>query len=152
MQEHTQYLKVDLRPWVLGTIKKVEKGAHWSSAWQNRYREIGGKKPECGKKGCPMKAAETLYELGRIRGGNKSFKSLPLREVVDNYSKNGAYAVLAIECLSQQPGISTTNLWSQIQHNFMSELGVEPARSNQGGPTVAYKLWHLGLIIESDSE
>ena len=28
----------------------------------------------------------------------------------------------------------------------------EPARSNQGGPTVAYKLWHLGLIIESDSE
>ena len=84
MQEHSQYLKVDLRSWVLGTIKKVEKGAHWNIAWKDTYQEIGGKKPECGKKGCPMKAAETLYELGRIRGGNKSFKNPPLREVVDN--------------------------------------------------------------------
>ena len=27
------------------------------------------------------------------------------------------------------------------------ELGEEPALSNQGGPTVAYKLWNLGVIV-----
>ena len=50
------------------------------------------------------------------------------------------------------PGISLTTLWSQIQDNIMNELGVEPARSNQRGPTVAYKLWHLGQISGSESE
>ena len=84
MQEHSQYLNVDLKSWVLGTVKKVEKGMHWNIAWQDTYREIGGKKPECGKKGCPMKAAETLYELGRIRGCNISFKFATLKEIRDN--------------------------------------------------------------------
>ena len=152
MREHSQYLKVDLMSWVLGTINKVEKGIRWNIAWQDTYREIGGEKPECGKKGCPMKAAETLYELGRIRGGNKSFNNLPLKKVVDNYSKNGAYAVLAIECLSQDSDTSTNELWNAIRKRFKHELGEDPATSDQGGTTLAYKLWHLGLIIESDSE
>ena len=99
-----------------------------------------------------MIAAKTLYMLGRIRGGNISFKQPPLREVWNSYSKNGTYAILAIEQLIQNPHISLTDLWSAIRRRIKSELGDEPARSNQGGATVAYKLWHLGLIIRSGTE
>ena len=152
MQEHSQFLKVDLRSWVLGTVQKVEGGSNWNTAWQDTYREIGGKKRESGKKSCPMSAARTLYMLGRIRGGNILFKQPPLREIWDSYSKNGAYAVLIIEHLIQNPHISLADLWSVIQGRIKSELGEKPARSNQGGPTVAYKLWHLGLIIRSGTE
>ena len=151
MQEHSQYLNVDLKSWVLGTAKKVEKGMHWNISWQETYREIGGKKPESGKKGCPMKAAETLYKLGRIRGCKISFKPATLKEIRDNYSKNGVYAVLAIECLNENPNISSADLWNSIRDRFIRELGEEPATSEQGGPTVAYKLWHLGMIIGSGS-
>ena len=152
MQENSQYLKADLRSWVLGTIRKIEKGIRWNIAWQDTYREIRGKKPECGRKGCPTKAAETLYELGCIRCGNKSFKNLPLKEVVDNYSKNGVYAVLAFDYLNQGSDTSTNELWNIIRKRFKRELGEASATSDQGGTTVAYKLWHLGLIIESASE
>ena len=141
------FLSVDLKSWVFGTIKKVQQGTDWNNAWQKTYRELGGKSEESGKKGCPMNATKTLYLLGRINGSNIPYKNLPPREVWENYSKNGVYALLALEILSRNPSISLNDLWSKIQERVRGELGEEPALSNQGGPTVAYKLWNLGLIV-----
>ena len=36
----------------------------------------------------------------------------------------------------------------EIQQAVRREVGDEPARTNQGGPTLAYQLWHLGLIVD----
>ena len=146
MKDLNKFLNVDLESWVFGTIKKVQQsGINWNAAWKQTYEEIGGKSPESGRKGCPMKGAETLYLLGRINGGNMPFKASSFHDVCQNFSKNGAYAILALDVLSQEPGILLTALWCRIQTR-VRELGECPAKSNQGGPTVAFKLWHLGLI------
>lgn len=146
MQLPGQFLSVDLKSWVSDTIDKVQKGADWNDAWQETYKDIGGKSKESGKKGCPMNGTKTLFLLGRIKGSNMPYKNPPLREVWDNYSKNGVYAFLSLETISRNPSISLNGLWLIIQKRVREELGEEPAQSNQGGPTVAYKLWHLGLI------
>ncbi len=141
------FLSVDLKSWVFGTIKKVQQGTDWNNAWQKTYRELGGKSDESGKKGCPMNGTKTLYLLGRINGSNMPYKNPPLHDVWESYSRNGVYAILALEILSRNPSISLNDLWSRIQERVREELGEEPALSNQGGPTVAYKLWNLGLIV-----
>jgi hypothetical protein len=141
------FLSVDLKSWVFGTIKKIQQGTDWNNAWQKTYRELGGKSEESGKKGCPMNGTKTLYLLGRIKGSNMPYKNPLPREVWENYSKNGVYTLLALEILSRNPSISLNDLWSEIQERVREELGEEPALSNQGGPTVAYKLWNLGLIV-----
>ena len=94
-----------------------------------------------------MNGTKTLYLLGRISGNDMPYQSPPLLEVWKNYSKNGVYALLALEILSLHPNISLNNLWHRIQERVRNELGEEPALSNQGAPTVAYKLWNLGLIV-----
>ena len=147
MQDLQTFLKIDIKHWVFGTITKVQQGAKWNDAWQKTYKELGGNSIETGKKGCPMKGAETLYRLGRIKGGGMERTDPLLREILDEHSKNGVYAVLALDELEQAPDISLTELWKKIQIRVQNELGEEPAASNQGGPTVAFKLWHLGLIV-----
>jgi len=149
MVANNQFLNVDLESWVFGTIKKVEKGSGWNIAWQDTYREIGGKSLESGKKSCPMNGAKTLYLLGRIKGSNISFKHLSPRVAWETYSKNGTYAILALECLDREPELSLADLWLTIQNRIRNDLAEVPANSNQGGPTVAYKLWHLGQIVKS---
>ena len=147
MQSLGTYLSVDLRSWVLGTIKKVQSGADWNHAWQNTYRELGGTSKENGKKGCPMNGTKTLYLIGRIQKSNMPYIRPRLQDVWDKSSANGVYALLALEHLSKNPKVALKNLWPKIQESVRNELKEKPARSNQGGPTVAYKLWHLGLII-----
>jgi hypothetical protein len=61
MQDKETFFNVDLKSWVFGTIKKVEQGVEWNPAWQDTYREVGGKSEESGKKGCPMNGTKTLY-------------------------------------------------------------------------------------------
>lgn len=139
-------MNINLKSWVLGAIKKVQQGDDWNSAWKKTYRELGGRSPHSGGKACPMIGTKTLYLLGRIKNSDMPYQNLPLRDVWENYSKNGAYAILALEGLSQHPDISLADLWRYIQRRIREELGKEPARSNQGGPTIAFKLWHLGLI------
>ena len=146
MQNLEGFLTVDLKLWIFGTIRKMQHGADWNHAWEETYREIGGQSIESGKKGCPMNGAKTLYLLGRIKGSDIPYRKPSLRDVWENYSKNGVYSVLALECLSRDPNISLSRLWTSIQKRVREDLGEEPAKSNQGGPTVAYKLWHLGLI------
>lgn len=139
------FMKVDLPTWVEETIAKHEAGEEWNSAWRHTYAELGGTSEESGKKGCPMAAARTLYELGRI-AGHGSVRKIPLSRVSREYSKNGAYAIAAIECLKVDPTQSLTSLWRAIQERIRVETGEEPAVSNQGGPTLTYKLWQLGLL------
>ena len=145
-----RFCNISLKDWVLGTIKKVEHGADWNCAWIKTYFELGGKSRESGTKGCPKKGAETLYLLGRIKGFGR-FKNPGLRDIRRDYSKNGAYAILALEYIQQDPSISQSELWSKIQEGIRRELNEDPANTNQGGPTVAYKLWHLGLIVRNPS-
>lgn len=47
--------------------------AAWRSAWVDTYWAIGGQWRTSGEKGCPMMAAKTQYELGRIRNGGLPF-------------------------------------------------------------------------------
>lgn len=92
-----------------------------------------------------MAAARTLYRLGYILGYG-SVQRLPLDQVSREYSKNGAYAVAAIECLKEDPTLSLDNLWRAARDRFRAKTGEEPAASNQGGPTLTFKLWKLGLL------
>ncbi len=147
MQNFTTVMSVDLKPWVFGTIKKVKRGSDWNRAWRETYHSIGGTSLESGKKVCPKAGVKTLYLLGRIKGGDMPYRNPPLREVWEDYSKNGAYSILALEGLSQNHNISLTDLWRYIQNRIRKELREEPAASNQGALTVAFKLWHLGLIL-----
>lgn len=140
-----EFLKVDLPKWIEGTVSKYERGQEWNSAWFETYKELGGKSDESGKKGCPRAAAKTLYELGRIIGHGTA-RNLPLSQVVRKHSKNGAYAIAAIELLNKEPALDLTTLWSRIQQRIRTESGEEPAASNQGGPTLTYKLWQMGLV------
>ena len=147
MKDHQIFCKLDIERWVFGAIEKVQNGAEWNGAWQETYGELGGQSEEVMKKGCPMKGAQTLYELGRIKDGGKQRKNPPLQDILSNHSKNGVYAVLALEELQQNSDISVSDLWEKIQARMRSDLCEEPAASNQGGPTIAFKLWHLGLTV-----
>ena len=141
------FCSVDLEAWIYGTIQKHRRGFPWRAAWVDTYWEIGGLSKNSGEKGCPMKAANTLYELGRIRNGGLPFKDCALFELW-NRSKNGTYAILATRLLSANPQLNKASLWTEVQHAVRQEIGAEPARTNQGGPTLAYQLWRLGLIVD----
>ncbi len=138
--------KINLKDWVLNTIEKVERGDDWNCAWKETYFELGGKSKESGRKFSPMNGTEVLYRLGRIKGSGQPFRNPELKEIW-NYSTNGAYAILALEYISEKPDISRSEFWTRIQDRIRAELDEEPAKFNQGAPTVAYKLWHLGLIV-----
>ena len=144
---HRIFYNVDLAAWVYGTIEKHRLGVSWPAAWVETYEDIGGVSTSSGTKGCPMMAARTLYELGRIKNGSMPFRDCDILELW-NLSRNGTYAILATRLLRANPDLSKTSLWREIQQTVRREVGEEPARTNQGGPTLAYQLWHLGLIVD----
>ena len=145
--EHRTFLRVDLPEWVFGTIDKVRGGQEWADAWRATYCEIGGRSRETGRKGCPMVAARTLYEYGRIRGGGTDYRDCDLAALWE-HGRNGTYAMLAIRLLRERPDLGKAALWQRIRKTVRRELGGEPAASNQGGPTLAFQLFHLGLIVD----
>ena len=144
---HRIFLAVDLRAWVYGTIDKVRGGRDWGPAWWETYKEIGGRSRSSGTKGCPVAAARTLYEFGRIRDCGQAYRDCDLREMWER-SRNGTYAMLAIRLLGENSELGKAELWARIQTAVRRELDAEPAVSNQGGPTLAFQLWHQGLIVE----
>ena len=79
-----------------------------------------------------------------VRKQALSFRDCEIPELW-NHSRNGTYAILATRLLRANPHLSKTSLWREIQQAVRREVGDEPARTNQGGPTLAYQLWHLGL-------
>ena len=44
-----RFCNISLKDWVLGTIKKVERGAKWNCAWLKTYFELGGESESSGK-------------------------------------------------------------------------------------------------------
>ena len=142
---HRIFYKVDLAAWVYGTVEKLGQGVSWQSAWVETYREIGGESKTTGEKPCPMMAARTLHELGRLKNAGLWFRDCEIPELWTR-SRNGTYAILATRLLRASPHLSKAALWPEIQQAVRREVGEEPARTNQGGPTLAYRLWHLGLI------
>ena len=107
-----------------------------------QYGSADGTIPSDPRRGSPQHVettstlAERLDQLGIIR------YSEWWRE-----SRNGTYAMLAIRLLSAEPTLSKSRLWSRIQHVVRREIGAEPAKSDQGGPTLVFLLWQLGLIV-----
>ena len=144
---HRFFYKVDLAAWVYGTVEKHRQGVSWKSAWVETYGEIGGVSKTSGEKVCPMMAAKMLFELGRLKNGGSPFRDCDIPQLW-NYSRNGTYAIFATRLLRASPHLSKSSLWQEIQQAVRREVGDEPARTNQGGPTLAYQLWHLGLIVD----
>ena len=145
--EHRKFLGVDARGWVYGTIGKYREGRPWGDAWLSTYFEIGGRSRSSGAKGCPMAAARTLYEHGRIRDAGRPYLDWDIDELWGR-SRNGTYAMLAIRLLCEEPGLDKAGLWARIRDAVRRGTGDEAAVSNQGGPTLAFQLWHLGLIVD----
>ena len=151
MKTDNIFFNIDLKAWIKETINLVQSGENWNKAWQKTYRNLGGQSVESGEKGCPMNGTKTLYLLGRIKDSNMPYQNPPLRDVWDNISKNGVYSLLTLELLEKNPDWDIDQIWTEVQKQVRKRLGEEPAKSNQGGPTVAYKLWHNGLINDSTS-
>lgn len=144
---HRKFMNVDVPNLVYGTIRRHRQGESWYRAWLNTYWAIGGKSLSSGRKACPMVAAKTLYEYGRVRDGGLPFRECETGELW-NRSRNGAYAILAVRLLRERPALNNSELWFAVQDVVRRETGDEPARSNQGGPTLAFQLWHLDLIVD----
>ena len=94
-----------------------------------------------------MVAANTLYQFGRLTNVGMPFRECDMPELW-HQSRNGTYAMLALNLLRTNPELDKAALWRGIQKTVRREIGDEPAGTNQGGPTVAFQLWHLGLIVD----
>ncbi len=138
-----------LECWIYGTIEKCQQGESWSDAWCKTYRELGGESEENGKKSCRMKAAEALYEFGRIKDSGRPFKDCSdVSELwTGTLGRNGTYAILATRLLAEKWYPSTAELWKDIREAVKREVGDKPAVNENGGAAVPYKLWCIGLIL-----
>ena len=85
--------------------------------------------------------------MGRIKESNKPFESLTYQDVMDKYGKNGVYAKMAIEFLRAETFLNLNSLWNRVQEKYKKESGKNPAISNQGAVTVAFKLYNNEKII-----
>ena len=94
-----------------------------------------------------MVAANTLYQFGRLTNAGMPFSECDIPGLW-RQSRNGTYAMLALRLLQANPESGKAALWREIQKAVRRETGDEPAGTNQGGPTVAFQLWHLGLIVD----
>lgn len=88
-----------------------------------------------------MVAARTLYEFGRIRDGGTPFLAWDIADLW-GWSRNGTYAMVAIELLGADSTLTKTQLWRNIQDAVRERTGDEPAASNQAG-----RRWHSSFGI-----
>lgn len=138
--------------WVQKTINKMEENRvddkkSWDMYWYKSYEELGGKSESTGTKGCPKKAAYGLWYLGYVSNTNRPFKNLSIQKINDEFSKNVAYAVLAVDLLNKGwKSNNITSLWQEVKNQYRNTLKKEPAKSNQGAVTVAVQLFQEGRI------
>ena len=144
------YFKLNLWDWIRGTIDKIHEPyakEEWNKAWVQTYKELGVKSQKSGKKGCPKKAAYCLFMMGRIKGGNKPFELLTYQDIMDKYGPNGVYAIMTIDILQAEQSLNLNLLWKEVQDKYKKEIRKNPAKSNQGAATVAFKLFNNKKII-----
>ena len=149
---HLKLFHILGRDWVLKTAKKMIKNnrqdaASWNKYWEVTYFELGGKKKSTACKGCPIKAAYTLWYLGRIRDTERQRIDISINEVFEKFSKNGAYAILGQELLDNNPNLDKASLFEEIQKEFKKRTTGYPAESDQGGPTLTWILFKDKLLI-----
>ena len=118
----------------------------WNRFWEETYFELGGKSYSVAHKGCPKKAGYTLWYLGRIKGSNRERVEMPIDEVTNRCSKNGAYAILGQEILDKSPNLNSSQLFLKIQSAYKKRTNDEPAASDQGGPTLTWILFNAGML------
>ena len=148
------YLKlfyIQANDWVLKTAEKMKKDNRqdsdsWNTFWEETYFDLGGKKSSTACKGCPKKAAYTLWYLGRIKNTGRNRVDISINKVAEKFSKNGAYAVLGQELLENNPNLNKVSLFEEIQKEFKKRTTENPAESNQGGPTLTWILFNEGLL------
>lgn len=143
--------KIDAREWIKKTIKKMENSEtespfEWNRFWEETYFELGGEKHSVACKPCPKKAGYTLWCLGRIKESNREREELSIDEVENPLSRNGAYAILGQEILSNSPNLNKSDLFRRIQTEYMRRTNDEPAGSDQGGPTLTWILFNAGML------
>ena len=147
---HRVFYNVDLAAWVHGTIEKCRQGESWRPAWIKTYREIGGVSKNSGKKSCPMVAARTLYEYGRLKNGGLPFRECEIPELW-NQSRNGTYAILATRLLRADSSLNKNSLCREIRRAVRSEVGEGLAGLDEDGPRLTFQLWQLGLIKDESA-
>ena len=145
--------KLDAREWIKKTIKKMENretesSSDWNNFWEEIYYDLGGTSACTACKGCPKKAGYTLWYLGRIKVSNRKRLEMSFDEVKKRCLKNGAYAILGQEILSNPDNIDITksDLFGMIQDEYMRRTNDDPARSDQGGPTLTWILFNAGML------
>ncbi|NMX21100.1 hypothetical protein C5S30_01400 [ANME-1 cluster archaeon GoMg4] len=143
--------KIDALEWIRKTIEKMENHEtedrlEWNRFWEETYFELGGKSYSVAHKGCPKKAGYTLWYLGRIKGSNRERVEMPIDEVTNRCSKNGAYAILGQEILSKSSNLNKTDLFRMIQDEYRIRTKDDPAKSDQGGPTLTWILFKAEML------
>jgi hypothetical protein len=144
---------IPLTRWILSTIDKMNINGKkdfqsWSHYWLVTYKELGGQSDESGSKLCPQHAAYGLWRLGRIKDTNIPYQLMSINHINQDYGKNAAYAVLALDVLEKQRETTTmADLWRQVQDLFRTRVHQEPAKSQQGSINVAITLFEEGQII-----
>lgn len=139
------FLGLDIESWIKATIQKAQCGSDWDKAWIEAYVELGGSSENSGNKSCPKNAARVLYETGRIKNSGQAFVDISLPYVWQYDSKNGVYALLAIDELQKNPEITYQDLVSAVHDQSNKIFGIAPA-SDQGAIKITYKLYNIGLI------
>ena len=143
--------KIPAKDWVLKTTEKMKKNnkqdaSSWNKYWEETYFELGGKNQYAACKGCPKKAAYTLWYLGRIKNSGRERINISIDEVRKNISKNGAYSILGQELLEKNPNLSKALLFKEIQIEFKKRTNEMPAKSNAGAPTITWILFKESLL------
>lgn len=135
--------------WILVTARKMgpakdQSGAAWSEAWFATYLEFGGKSASTGRKGCPRAAAYALWRLGRIRGSGIHSNPTDVVQVLRDFGRNGAYAVIAADLLVEEGSSSSLELWPGVRRRFKLATGQEASGSDQGAAKMAISLFESG--------
>ena len=129
--------------------RETESSSEWNKFWEETYFELGGKSACSACKGCPKKAGYTLWYLGRIKESNRERVEMSIVDVKNNrrFLKNGAYAILGQEILSKSPTpLTKSDLFSKIQNEYREGTEDDPAKSDQGGPTLTWILFKAGML------
>ena len=71
---------------------------------------------------------------------------MSIDDVKNQLSKNGSYAILGQEILSDSPNLNKSDLFRRIQIEYRRRTNDEPAKSDQGGPTLTWILFKAGML------